>query len=283
MTKVDKTHLSINLAEERGLIHRDYIAHCFRWSHVAKWLHVKGRYKECSVLDVGCGKETPMGRTLFSNRLVVKQYVGVDANKEFKDFNFGKMPADLHGSTLFPSSFTITDDQYEVGGKVYDKPDVITSFEVLEHVEPSVTRYMLEGMLDISKETTTTFISTPCYDERVGSAGNHPNEITRDALGGLIEDLGFQIDGNWGTFASIRDYKDLMDEHQLTIFNSLREYYDTNVLAIMFAPLFPQGSRNNLWQISVAKPGYERKFIPLDDLEGQWTSSDNWQDLGGEL
>ena len=36
--KIDKTHLSCDQAEERGFLHRDYIAHCLRWSHIVKHL-----------------------------------------------------------------------------------------------------------------------------------------------------------------------------------------------------------------------------------------------------
>ena len=50
---VDKTFLSIDNAEERGFLHRDYIAHCLRWTHVVKWLHQGGRYKTARILDVG--------------------------------------------------------------------------------------------------------------------------------------------------------------------------------------------------------------------------------------
>ena len=39
--EIDNTHLSIDQAEERGFIHRDYIAHCLRWTHVAKYLHLQ--------------------------------------------------------------------------------------------------------------------------------------------------------------------------------------------------------------------------------------------------
>ena len=55
--EIDNTHLSIDQAEERGFIHRDYIAHCLRWTHVAKYLHLKSRYKKASILDIGCGKD----------------------------------------------------------------------------------------------------------------------------------------------------------------------------------------------------------------------------------
>ena len=40
--KVDTTYLSIDNAEERGFLHRDYIAHCLRWSHVVKYLGTSG-------------------------------------------------------------------------------------------------------------------------------------------------------------------------------------------------------------------------------------------------
>ena len=284
MPKVDKTHLSINLAEQRGLIHRDYIAHCFRWSHVAKW--IQNKYKNCNVLDIGCGKEFPFARTLYSNRFLVKQYVGVDPNKTLSDFNLGKMNANLYSETYFPNDFEISDEVYKINKDdacLYSRPDLITSFEVLEHVEPSMTREMLEGIHKIAHDDTVIFISTPCYDAKTGAAGNHPNEITRDALGALIEDLGFQIDGNWGTFASIKDYSFMMNKHEKMIFDRLREYYDTNVLATIFAPLFPMGSRNNLWQLSKVKKGYKRNFDPLDNITGPWTSNDNWDDLAGEL
>ena len=78
---LDKTFLSLDLAEERRLVHRDYIAHCFRWSHVVKFLNQKHRYKDAVVLDVGCGKEMPLAKLLYVNKMTPTYYVGVDANK----------------------------------------------------------------------------------------------------------------------------------------------------------------------------------------------------------
>ena len=50
---IDKTHLSINSAESRGFLHRDYIAHCLRWTHVAKFLAQQQRDKSARILDIG--------------------------------------------------------------------------------------------------------------------------------------------------------------------------------------------------------------------------------------
>ena len=65
---IDKTFLSIDKAEERGLIHRDYIAHCLRWSHVADFIRKKKRWLTSNVVDIGPGKELPLAKTLYVNR-----------------------------------------------------------------------------------------------------------------------------------------------------------------------------------------------------------------------
>ena len=51
--EIDNTHLSIDQAEARGFIHRDYIAHCLRWTKIAKDLNLGGKYKEADIIDVG--------------------------------------------------------------------------------------------------------------------------------------------------------------------------------------------------------------------------------------
>ena len=62
--EIDNTHLSIDQAEARGFIHRDYIAHCLRWTHVSKYLHLQARYKTARVIDIGCGKDMPLALSL---------------------------------------------------------------------------------------------------------------------------------------------------------------------------------------------------------------------------
>ena len=52
--EMDGTHLSVEQAETRGFLHRDYIAHCLRWTKIAKDLGISGRFKETDLIDVGC-------------------------------------------------------------------------------------------------------------------------------------------------------------------------------------------------------------------------------------
>ena len=43
------------------------------------------------------------------------------------------------------------------------------------------------------------------------------------------------------------ELKQVMTPEHTEVFNRLRQYYDTNALAVMMAPLYPEASRNNIW------------------------------------
>lgn len=275
---VDTTFLSINNAEERGFLHRDYIAHCLRWTHVVKYLGTSSRYKSARILDVGCGKEMPLPKLLHSSRMAPEWYGGVDmvaltTPEQFRNASW--KPNKLYSKTdiceLSPS------DIFTDAGA---PPNVIVNFEVAEHVEPEHCRRMLIRFLDILEPEGVLFISTPCYDEHTGAAKNHVNEMTYQAFGAVLEDTGFEIEGHWGTFASMKDYKDELTAAQREVWDDLREYYDTNYLATVMAPLVPQHSRNVLWQCRPRQTNaWTRKFPNLKDVEGRWGSSEVWQEL----
>jgi hypothetical protein len=239
---IDKTFLSVDLAEERGFLHRDYIAHCFRWSHVVKFLNERKRYTTSHILDVGCGRETPLLKTLYSSRLIPASYTGVDVGpiNDPGSALMSKFPVELYPNT------SVLDIQTEVQGAW----GVIVMFEALEHMEPEMGRQVLEHLQRFMlPDNTTLFLSTPCYDG-THKAANHVYEWGYEELREQLDVLGFKITNVWGTFASIKDYKSQMSNYLLSIFDELREYYDSNVLSVIFAPLFPAKSRNCLWQLT---------------------------------
>ena len=285
--EIDNTHLSIDQAEARGFIHRDYIAHCLRWTHVSKYLHLQARYKTARVIDIGCGKDMPLVRMLYTSRLAPKQYLGIEYNKmEIPDmFKNSSFKPELISGTDFteiahdPSvHLKMTDGHYACGYEF----NYSTCFEVLEHVEPIKAIAILDHLPQFLTEDAVSWFSTPCWDEKVGAAANHVNEMTYEAFGSLLEEMGYKILMHWGTFASIKDYKDELPRYELKeAFDRLREYYDSNYLATVFAPLFPHKARNVLWETQyVGKLKLEeRLFKPINKLEGRLGSSDKWRDL----
>ena len=98
-------------------------------------------------------------------------------------------------------------------------------------------------------------LSTPNYDEQVGAASNHIIngeicEFDHFELQDILERY-FTIENKYGTFASIRDYKPLMNDWQKQYFETVSEYFDTNILSNLMAPMFPAESRNCLWVLKV--------------------------------
>ena len=271
--EIDNTHLSIDQAEARGFIHRDYIAHCLRWTHVSKYLHLQARYKTARIIDIGCGKDMPLARMLYTSRLAPEKYLGIEYNKM-------EIPDMFKNSSFKPDLVSGVDFTTVVIEKMMTTFNYSTCFEVLEHVEPIKAIAILDHLPQFLTEDAVSWFSTPCWDEKVGAAANHVNEMTYEAFGSLLEEMGYKILRHWGTFASIKDYKNELN-HLQTTFEKLREYYDSNYLATIFAPLFPHKARNVLWETQyVGKLKLEeRLFKPINKLEGRLGSSDKWRDL----
>ena len=292
---VDKTFLSIDNAEDRGFIHRDYIAHCLRWTHVIKRLYERKSYQTARILDVGCGRELPFAKTLYSSKLAPAMYYGVDVGpildeEVAKITKTQKFPHKLWENTNFLELCEV--DLTVAGDPLQSLPNLVTCFEVLEHVEPKMMFEMLEHMKRLTTIDARFFISTPCWN-RIDCAANHVNEMLYESLGAGFERHGFVVENVYGTFASIRDYEHLMTDappgvecqSMRQIFNKLREYYDTNFLSCIFAPLFPAQSRNCLWELRKRldahggpKP-YGNKFPMIETIQQPWSSSTNWKDM----
>ena len=269
--EIDNTHLSIDQAEERGFIHRDYIAHCLRWTHVAKYLHLKSRYKTASILDIGCGKDMPLAKMLMTSRIAPEYYLGVEYNKM-------EIPSMFDKTRFKPNLLSGLDFT-----KLKELPNSFNysvCFEVLEHVEPIKAIEILQHLPKFLKRDAVSWFSTPCWDEKVGAADNHVNEMTYTAFGSLLEEMGYKILNHWGTFASIKDYKKELNGLEDT-FDKLREYYDSNYLATVFAPMFPEHSRNCLWETQYVGQLKldERQFPRIDKIENKLGSSVHWRDL----
>ncbi len=290
---VDKTYLSVDSAEDRGFIHRDYIAHCLRWTHVCKYLYGQNRYKSAQILDVGCGRELPLAKLLYSSRLIPVSYTGVDVGP-INDDDFAKIKGEMEQVTTIHENTNFLDLVHtdvetteNVAGNIERSlPNIVTCFEVLEHVEPKMMIDMLEHMKRLTSNNATFFISTPCWN-RTDCAANHVNEMLYESLGACFERHGFIVEDVYGTFASIRDYEHLL-KHPIygdmsLAFQALREYYDTNFLSCVFAPLFPAQSRNCLWVLK-KRPNnvptrYDAKFPAIEVIPTPWSSSTKWEDM----
>lgn len=246
MKNYNTTDLDPQTAFERHIFHRDQFAHYLRWSHILR----EAKIGE-TIVDFGCGKGNLL-EVFYRNKFKCKQYIGLDirqqtiaqAKQKFANVPWAKFIAEdlIKAKPTDLARF---------------KADKVCSFEVLEHVGKQNADTFMRNFISCGHSDATYYISTPNYDESVGAAGNHtydsgdgrgiaPQEFTHEELEELFSRHAIIIK-KFGTFASQKDYKPYMDDWQEKMFKVLSEYYDTNLLSNLMAPMFPEFSRNTLW------------------------------------
>lgn len=269
MREYDKTHLSLDMAEERFIMHRDYLAHCMRWSHVCKFLMQRKRYATARILEAGCGREMPLPRMIYSNRMSGAEYVGVDINQLVCP---DMLKQAVKGGKMKIWLMDRTDAGTIKASELPWKPNVIVSLECWEHMAPRLALRMIKNLRLLADNDCTLLFSTPAWNGT--AAANHINETTYPAMGEILSESGWTVEKVWGTFASQKDYYHLLHPVMQDIFDKLAEYYDTNVVSAMWAPLVPTVARNCLWVCTPGKPGEGHLHV----IPTPWSQHEDWRD-----
>jgi len=235
MATINKTQLDIEKAEERGIVHRDYIAHCLRWTHILKYAKIGQSW-----CDIGCGNFM-LAKVLYSNKYKPFIYVGIDVRESLQNV----IPKTNFDIKFIPGNFVEMDLSIL---KNYNF-DNIVAFEILEHNTKENGIKLLENIKKISSTNTNIFLSTPNYNKK-DKARNH---IYEWEFNELKEELlkHFTIISVYGTFASQADIYPVLSPSEKELFTSLKKYYDSNLLSIIFAPNYPEHSRNCLWYLKI--------------------------------
>ena len=234
MSTINKTQLHLDRAEERQIVHRDYLAHCLRWSHI-----VRNAKMGETILDLGCA-DAPLAMMFYVNKFKPKKYVGVDIRPAVITQNQTKI-------FNFECNFLCLNLLEQFDQVPHDDYSIITCLEVIEHVERDEAVKLLKNIVStMLRNESTLYLSTPCFNGE--KAANHVYEWTYQELKELLESL-FQVVAVHGTFCSQRDVKPVFNEHEAWVFDQLHAYYDSNLLSILLAPLHPDRARNCLWTL----------------------------------
>jgi SAM-dependent methyltransferase len=241
----DKTALREGGNHEQ-ILHRDFSAHFFRWSFARRFIRPSDR-----VLEVGCGPDRPLWKLLFRNMQPhAAKYVGIDLNA---------LPPTKHQHSLFLPETNFVESWRKVLKRqdVVDHAspggfDVAVNFEVIEHMKVEHGAELLKGFYAALRPGGVLLLSTPCYDGR-RHAANHIHEYEVDELQKAIEKAKFVVERRFGTFMDTKHLKrlpgpdDVFKRAIAAVVDELSEYYDNDALSCIFAPLFPDHARNNLW------------------------------------
>lgn len=243
--KYNTTDLDPETTFERHVFHRDQFAHYLRWTHILKVAKIGDK-----VVDFGCGKGNLL-EVLYRNRFKCSKYTGIDIRQQTINLAKEKF-ANVEWSEFLVDDLILNSIDYSTL-----QADKVCSFEVIEHVGKQNADKFLQNFLSCGNENALYYLSTPNFDEKVGAAGNHTydsgdgrgvdiQEFEHEELKELLLKY-FDIVEYFGTFASSKDYKPYMNEWQTKMFESLKDYYDSNLISNIMAPMFPAQSRNTLW------------------------------------
>lgn len=224
--RYDTSQLTSSL---RGhLVHRDYAAHFFRWGWAKRFIKAGMR-----VLDVGCGRDTPLAKVLKGNLSHVPSiYLGVDYQEV--DAPAGNSWVRTLGGFDFATRYE------EIEGPKFD---VVVCFEAIEHMRKKDGLRLLAGLKHHLAPDGKILLSTPVYDGRRMAAA-HLHEWKFEELRDALTASGLKMYTVFGTFASYPDIKKAATSHDLNVLERLRDYYDDDVAACFLAPMYPTASRN---------------------------------------
>lgn len=221
-------------------VHRDYAAHWFRWQHALRFVKAGMR-----VLDVGCGPDQMMTKVLCASQSHVPElYVGVDVDRLPRKSQIAW--------TRIIDEFDVTRRWQELLGTKMGKGslgpfDVVTCFEVIEHMPVDRGRALLRALKALVKPDGVILLSTPVYNGK-HMAANHIHEYGFDELAAEIRRAGLVVDRVVGTFMTSQAIKRVATPAQRALVEELHaKWYAWDILANFLAPLYPEASSNCCW------------------------------------
>jgi len=232
---VNTTYLPIEREVlNRGIVHRDWLAHVFRWAFVLRMIKIGSK-----ILDIGCA-DGSLANYLRVNRCKPREFVGIDISEShLKKFSKRQLPwvktiqLDIRNQKLpFPDCYF----------------DIISCFEVIEHFEAKYINFALYEMARVVTDSGFVLLSTPNYNGK-NKSKNHVHEYHEEELNNVLSNH-FVIIAKYGTFASQQDIYPVLNTCEKKLFDCLKGFYYHHVLALVFAPKYPSQSRNILWVLT---------------------------------
>jgi len=243
---------SLTHSQHRLKIHRDYLAHVFRWGWATRYIGVN---KHRRVLEPGCGSDAPLAQSLMrvpGTSFRPELYVGVDINA-IPYLRTRRSGTAAESTYRLYEHFNFVEEWRTLYTEYGQSFDLAVSFEVIEHMTEAHGDTYLWAINAMLPMGATLLLSTPVLGR--AQARNHIREYTIDELRSKLTHCGFDVTDRFGTFASYTDVMNTLvalDEDDprkslVEVYDRQRQFYGDEVMACYLAPLFPDAARNNVW------------------------------------
>jgi len=134
----------------------------FFWDHISRYWWIESKAKGLDVLDCACGK----GYGSFIMSHSANSVTGIDLNQE---------SIEIANSTFKASNLSYQIQDVLKLGEWGRKFDIITAFEVIEHIPPETTDIFLASFKQALKPNGKLIISTPNHDVVLKSRSSVPS------------------------------------------------------------------------------------------------------------
>jgi 2-polyprenyl-3-methyl-5-hydroxy-6-metoxy-1,4-benzoquinol methylase len=263
--------------------HADYIAHSEKWDYVWRSIRTGDR-----LLDVGCGTDQMLVRAICqtqaqATKLFYKNggcYVGVDLNEvkptniNWAQFIGGLDMTSEAGYETALAAIPGNDDGVAAELGELRGYTLVVALEVIEHMDVPDGKRLLENMRDLLSPDGRIILSTPVYDGKA-MARNHKHEYLVWELKELVESVGLTVVKRYGTFTAEPSLKRVLKAERpdlLAIYEEIREFHSSGYASGLFAPMFPDVARNNVWVLVKAEaaadfdPNAEHERLEADGM-----------------
>lgn len=256
--KCNLTELNASESVDKGYVtHNDWLAHVNRYAFTWKMLATGSLKGARSLLDVGCGK-LQLPHFLWRNRFNSEgfQYWGLELRATEK-----WVPAeDEHWQV--PITIVKTDvlkDDYSAVDGWPGQFDVVTCFEIFEHIPRAKGRLFVEKLFQWTKPGGTCLFSTPNAGVSDSTAENHLDPETGESREwsyndkmSLVTDVGFLVDETFGTFCGVTHLPAEVRERFKTdpILAKAKTFLSHAAFTTFVSCAFPQYSNNSLFRMT---------------------------------
>jgi len=200
--------MSVDFMGNFSFVNAGTVKNIFKLLQTINKIYLIHKKKKITLLDLGCSVGNFINfhnsRYTFYIRGQHKKiiYTGVDINKKY--INEFKSWVDLERESIKKNINIINDDV--INCKLWDNCffyDVIIAFEIIEHIDADDVGLFLNNCFEHMDANSVLFISTPVHyikDEFLFRPIFHKHEFYYDELIKIVNDFGFEIIDEFGTF-----------------------------------------------------------------------------------
>ena len=198
-----------------------------QWSPILQ--NARGGERVC---DFGCG-DGGLLELEYRNRTAIGSYIGMDTNPSIIEANSSKWKQ-LPWATFIVADLSSGSDDYSTFSNI--GADTVVALNVPDTISRINFYYYMQNFYMCGNPDATYYILLP----------KSTDLITAQDIDKFITTY-FTVVNKFGVLGSTEDFKPVMNDWQIKMYEGLTPYYSPELLSGFMSPFFPEHCQQNLW------------------------------------